>query len=338
MKSSRLLLSLSVMSALGLAACGSANGSSAAACPGFEGKTITFVVPYSAGGGFDIQARLLAPELEDALGATIVVENHPGAGGLLALNELVTARPDGRTIAITNGTGTFGAYLGGADGVQFDPRSFGFLASAETTPNVITTSAQSEYPTFDDLLASPGATFASVGPGASDYLNVAVLNAVYDLGAEAVAGYEGTSETVAATSKGETDAMSSNLDSLESAVDDGSQNLVLVLGREKLADYPDVPLASDVGDLDEEKQGLLDAHIDLLDIARPIVTPPGVGDEQLDALRCSFDDVAQDQDFMDMAADQGLVGLTSGEEIVTRVEEFTSTVPDGYVDVLESAF
>src|SRR3954469_839578 len=71
----------------------------------FAGKTVRFVVGFGPGGGYDAYARMLAPYLSKNLGATVIVENRPGAGGLVALNGVYMAPPDGLTIMIVNGTG-----------------------------------------------------------------------------------------------------------------------------------------------------------------------------------------------------------------------------------------
>ena len=60
-----------------------------------KGETVRFYVGFSPGGGYDAYARMLAPHFEKATGATVVVENRPGGGGLTALNQLVRGKPDG---------------------------------------------------------------------------------------------------------------------------------------------------------------------------------------------------------------------------------------------------
>src|SRR5690349_18259055 len=71
----------------------------------YVGKTIRFIVGFGPGGGYDSYARMLAPYLAKYSGASVIVENRPGAGGVIALNGLYTAAPDGLSIMIVNGTG-----------------------------------------------------------------------------------------------------------------------------------------------------------------------------------------------------------------------------------------
>src|SRR5262245_60310353 len=71
----------------------------------YAGKTVRMIVGSGVGGGYDVFSRLIAPYLAKTLGTTVIVENQPGAGGLVALNRLAVAPPDGLQISLTNGTG-----------------------------------------------------------------------------------------------------------------------------------------------------------------------------------------------------------------------------------------
>ena len=76
----------------------------AAAQEKYPSKPIKIVVPYAPGGATDIVARILADQLRQALGQSIIVENKPGANGIVAINELVSSKPDGYTLMIGNVT------------------------------------------------------------------------------------------------------------------------------------------------------------------------------------------------------------------------------------------
>ena len=71
----------------------------------YAGKTVRMVVGSGTGGGYDIFSRMIAPYLAKELGTTVIVENQPGAGGLVALNRLYVAPPDGLQISLSNGSG-----------------------------------------------------------------------------------------------------------------------------------------------------------------------------------------------------------------------------------------
>src|ERR1700736_3050409 len=93
----------------------------------FNGKTVRLVVGYGPGGGYDAYARMIAPHLSKALGASVMVENQPGAGGLVALNRIYTAVPDGLTMMIVNGTGAALSQLTEQVGVRYDLGQLGYL-------------------------------------------------------------------------------------------------------------------------------------------------------------------------------------------------------------------
>src|ERR1700750_3130412 len=79
----------------------------------YAGKTVRMIVGSGVGGGYDVFSRLIAPYLSKTLGTTVIVENVPGAGGLLALNKLYVAPADGLQISLTNGTSAAFAQLTG---------------------------------------------------------------------------------------------------------------------------------------------------------------------------------------------------------------------------------
>jgi len=86
----------------------------------YAGKTVRMVVGTGVGGGYDVFSRLIAPYLAKTLGTTVVVENQPGAGGLLALNKLYVAPPDGLQISLSQGMMAAVAQLMGDQAVRFD--------------------------------------------------------------------------------------------------------------------------------------------------------------------------------------------------------------------------
>src|SRR6202163_2201403 len=124
----------SLLCALALAACAPAARAQDAERAYFGGKTVRMVVGYGPGGGYDAYARMVAPHLSKVLGASVVVENQPGAGGLVALNRIATAAPEGLTIMIVNGTGAALSQLTEQAGVRFDLGQFGYLGTVSASP------------------------------------------------------------------------------------------------------------------------------------------------------------------------------------------------------------
>ena len=101
----------------------------------FKGKTVHLIVGFSAGGGYDVYARLVAPFIAKALGAgNVIVENQPGAGGLTSINRMIVQPTDGLNIILINGTGAALAQLTDAPGARFDLAELGQLGTVSASP------------------------------------------------------------------------------------------------------------------------------------------------------------------------------------------------------------
>src|SRR6478609_66792 len=116
-----------VAAALIVALCG------AAAAQDYPSRPITLVVPYAAGGGNDVMARIVAEKMSKSLGQQIVIENKGGAGGSIATRQVAKASPDGYTLAL-GGTGTLAINPTLYPNVGYDPRKdfapIGLIASS----------------------------------------------------------------------------------------------------------------------------------------------------------------------------------------------------------------
>ncbi|MCK6403917.1 MAG: tripartite tricarboxylate transporter substrate binding protein [Sphaerotilus natans subsp. sulfidivorans] len=137
--------------ALGLAALGCALSAPAAlAQSGFPAKPITFVVPYPAGGANDMLGRLIGQKMGEALGATVIVDNKPGAGAMLGANAVAKAAPDGHTVLV-GGLATHAAspHLMKAD---YDPlKDFEAVGLLGQAPIIVITSNESPYRSLKDV-------------------------------------------------------------------------------------------------------------------------------------------------------------------------------------------
>ncbi len=137
----------------------------------FKGRVVKLVVGSGTGGGFDGYARMIAPYIAKALGANVVVENQPGAGGITALDNLTVAPPDGLTIMFANGSAAALAQLVGQPGVRYDIGKFGQLGTVIASPVIWLVSPHSSIVTPKEATAAgTQITWASSGPidGLSD--------------------------------------------------------------------------------------------------------------------------------------------------------------------------
>src|SRR3954469_9118721 len=102
----------------------------------YAGKTVRMIVGSGVGGGYDVFSRLLPPVLGKTLGTTVIVDNVPGAGGLVALNKLYIAPPDGLQISLVQGTMAGIAQLTGDQAARFDLTKFSYLATVGAPPGL----------------------------------------------------------------------------------------------------------------------------------------------------------------------------------------------------------
>jgi tripartite-type tricarboxylate transporter receptor subunit TctC len=338
-------MSLGCASALLLVACGSSGGDPAAgpassaaggSCEGLEGKRVTLVVPFSPGGGYDTYARMVAPTYADKLGAQVIVQNQPGAGGLLALNKLLTAKPDGTTIAIMNGIGAGGAAIAEAEGVSFQLEQLSYIGRLAGDAQLIVAKAGGKYGSWDDVKAAQGFRFGSTGPGASDHVTPALLISVFGLDARLVSGFDGSSEVELALQQGNVDGMSGQVDSRQAAIASGDQQPLLTFDTERPEIAAQTPTILELS-LDERQRRLVDAHLKLLTLGRPLVGPPDMEPAALACLRTALDQAVQDPGLLAETKKQKRpLNYLPGDELDKAVDELLKAPPD-YVAVLKKA-
>ena len=169
-------------------------------------KTITFIIPYKPGGGFDTYVRALAPILEKRLGVTVVPKNIPGAGGRKGATHLYKSKPDGYRISIMNLPGKAIAAIQGKKGVGYDIRKFTWLGQIASDSYVIAVAGKSKIKSIADLkkLGRVIKT-AGTGKGATSYVVSQIAANILGLKVKLVTGYKGSSGMSIAVIRGDTD-------------------------------------------------------------------------------------------------------------------------------------
>lgn len=340
---SRILFALLGAVALVATGCDSAGTSTEAAgggggdCSVFEGETVKLVVPYSPGGGYDAYARMVAPHLAEELGAKVVIENQDGAGGLLAINNLMAAKPDGTRLAIMNGVGVAGGALADAEGVRFDLEDLSMIGRVAEQKPVFVVGGGTDYQKVADVQAGKGFRFASTGPGAADFVNAQMLMRILGIDGRVVTGFEGSDESELAVVRGDVDGQTGDLDSRIDAIEAGDQRPLLVIDAKRAKELPDVPALPEL-DLSEQEQALSESLIDLSAFGRPIVGPPGLPEDRLSCLRQALQRTVESPKLL-AEADKQERPLTwlSGTELDERVRrladapaEFRRSLADAY--------
>jgi tripartite-type tricarboxylate transporter receptor subunit TctC len=146
----------------------------AASAQSFPAKPVRIFVPYAAGGGVDVLARTLGDVVSKQWGQSVVIENRPGAGGLIASQALATSPPDGYTLIVVASGHATNAFL--YPKIPYDTfKDFSPISLLASSPNVLLVRADSPFKTLGDMIAAakakPGSlSFAHAGTGTSTHL------------------------------------------------------------------------------------------------------------------------------------------------------------------------
>jgi tripartite-type tricarboxylate transporter receptor subunit TctC len=289
----------------------------------FKGKSITIMIGYGAGGSDDLWARLLGRHMNRFMpgGPTVVPQNVPGAGSLVAANQAFkTAPKDGTVMALINRGVPFEPLLGNK-AAQFDPRQFNYIGSPDRDTIVAYVRTDGPVQKLSEL-RSQELIVAATGSGADSLTYPIILRDLFHLKLRIVQGYPGSRDMNLAVERGEAQGTFISYDTAlrEPGLKDGTRRL-LVQGR--LTPDPRIKDVPGLNDLDLTPAERKAAEFFLLraDMGRPFVAPPGVPADRLAALRKAFRDTLLDAATQDDAVRQGLnVSLISPDELMKTLD------------------
>lgn len=304
------------------------------------GRTIQLVIPFDPGGGYDSYARQLAPALGKELGATVIVVNKPGAGGVLATNQVSAAKPDGTTLVLFNTPGHLGSALAGSPGVQYDPGAFSYIGQLNSEPDVVLTVTDGAFGTWADVMAKTGTPpirFAATGPGSNEYIDGVVLHSLLGLDSKVITGYSTSNEAYLGVLSKIVDLHSRSYSSQQSALRSGDAKALLTIGsRDGLKLLDDTPTLLDI--VPADKQDLARSHTKLISSGRTIAAPPEMRPEMLELLRSAFQKVVTDPGYAAAAqAARRPIVFASGQQVADSVADIMHS-PPAYVELLKQAY
>ena len=192
--------------------------------PFYQGKTITIVVGYKPGGGYDAIARFLSRHLPKYIPGkpTVIVQNMPGAGSMIAANHLYgVAAPDGLTIGSFNPNMSI-AQLIKVEGVKFDLTKFAWVGSAAQESTILVIRSDLPYTNFEALRrATQPIVVGTSGPGSSSYDFPLLLKEFLGMNFKIVAGYSSSADIALALERKEVDAWAVSFGGSRSLIDRG---------------------------------------------------------------------------------------------------------------------
>ena len=240
--------------------------------PAFPNRAVKIVVPFGAGGVADLTARTVAQRLTETLGQSVVVENRPGAGGVVAATTVARAEPDGHTLLlISNGTAVSAGLF---KSLPFDPvKDFAPISLFATFDIAIVTAAESKFQNLADLLAwaraNPGKlNIGSINIGSTQHLAAELFKTTAGLQAEVIP-FNGTPAVITALRGGQIDVAVEILGPVLPQIRSQALRALAVTSERRTASLPEVPTAAEAG-----LKGLLASSWNGL--AAPAKTPPEV--------------------------------------------------------------
>lgn len=309
----------------------------------YDGRTVTLLIGYSAGGGYDGYARTLARHMGKHIPGNpeIVPRNQPGAGSMVAMNQLANTSAQDGSVFGTVGRGMAFEPLFGNAQAQFDPADMNWLGSINNETSICVSWQDTGVDHWTDL-RDQEVTVGGTGAGADTDLFPRVMRDLLGLQFNVVSGYPGGNDVLLAMERGEVGgrcgwSWSSARSNRPSWFEEGGEaNLLFQMSLEKHPDLPDVPLVTEFAETEFQDQ-VLNLLFARQVMGRPYVLPPNVPEDRVRALRQAFMATMEDPEFIQDAQNQSLgISPVDGEriqQIITDARDYPDDVISAIADV-----
>ena len=247
-------------------------GFNLASAQNYPNRTVKMIVPLTTGSGADIAGRVVAKSLTETWKQSVIIENRPGAGGLIGTGVVVNADPDGYTLLVQSAS--YAANPAIYKKLPYDPiKSLVDVAILGQTPYVMITASDSPYQSIRDLVIAAKAkpdeiTFASAGVGSSTHLAAEYFNQMMGIKLIHVP-YKGSPEAIQDTMSGRTAFYMAPLDTAIGQLKGGKVRALGVTSKARNPAVPEIPSIAE--------QGYANFEIGLwFGVWAPAATPPAI--------------------------------------------------------------
>jgi tripartite-type tricarboxylate transporter receptor subunit TctC len=303
----------------------------------YRGNTIKLYVSASAGGTYDLAARIFIKHFSGHMPGrpTVIVVNMPGTIG--TPNWLYgVAEKDGTILGMPNQSMPMNRVTVPAN-IRYDAAKFNWIGNLEGATGIIFTYHTSSAKTFRDALARE-VVMGVPSRTSTAYQLLAMSNRLLNTKFRIIAGYE--RNRVVAMESGELEGTASNIENLAglapSWLPNNLINVLAVHAPKRIARAPDAPTLLELTD-DPERRQVLEFTMLQSATARAIVAPPGLPTERVQALRHAFDETVKDPNYVaDVEKARLEVDPTSGEATQQAVARLIATKPEVIARVLEA--
>ncbi len=285
---------------IGVLAVGTAAALAPPAAAQFPTGPIEFVIPFGAGGGADIEGRLLAKEMSNALGVPLTPVNRTGGGGAIAYTHTKNAKPDGYTIVWNSTSILTTTNLGNTD---YDYNALDHIGRVEFQPQPFVVRADAPWATFKDFVAACQANpdkYKIANSGTGSATHTAAIQLMNAIGCKVIHLPKGIKGRNTSVLNGEADAMIAPLTGAVNLTKAGKLRILAMPTDGRNPVFPDVPTAKELG---------YDA---VLDLFRGLSVPKGTPDAVKAKLADAMTAAAKSEAFMALAATKGFTVAPMG--------------------------
>jgi tripartite-type tricarboxylate transporter receptor subunit TctC len=292
----------------------------------FKGKTIIVLVGYSAGGGYDQYARLIARHLGRHIAGNpnIIVQNMPGAASLTAVRYLDLSAPkDGTAIALFD-PGLILESIASPDAVKMNFTNDQWLGALLRDVRVCYASVASGVRTWDEMMNRREFLIGNTAKGSNAYVNGAILRKVFQAPLRQISGYPGSNEQRLAVERGEVEGNCGSWSAIpQDWIINHRINVLVRFSPKRPPDMPaSVPYVADLAKTKEQRDLLLVLN-GPSEVGRPLVVAKEVSPERVAMLRSAVEAMLRDQSFLNEAQKQNLpldpVTGTEAEQIIKSI-------------------
>lgn len=295
-----------------------------------DAKQIRMVIGFGPGGGYDRWGRNVARFIGKHLpgNPSVVPQNMPGAGSIVALNWLASVAPrDGSVIAIVARDAPL-APLAGMAQARFDPLKLTWIGTPTTETNVCVVHKSAPAHTIAELRRTQ-VLMGDTGPGTGTHTYPIVLRELLGFQFKLIAGYPASTDVFIAMERGEAHGICESLDSLITRkptwIRDKTVTVLFQAGDRIDPKIPDVPSVYEFATTEQQKKALRFLYAGQ-GIGRPFVAPPGLAGDIARTLREAFNKTMQDAEFIADAQKQQLeLSPRTGEELLALAQEIYAT-------------
>ena len=285
-------------------------GASAQA-PSLAGKTVTVIIGFGPGGGYDLWGRVVARHIGKHLpgNPTVIAQNMPGAGSFNAANHIYSVAPkDGTAIALITGDAALGP-ITGASGARFDSTKLTWVGTPMTDTNILYVFNRPDMTvrTVQDLYEKE-TIVGTTGTGIGAYSYPKALNPLLGMKFKIISGFPSSSNVLLGMERGELDGFFASVDSTATLRPDWipeKKITVLFQGGAPSPILKDVPFVTDLAKTPEDRQAIEFLYAGQ-GLSRPFIAPPDMPADRVKMLQDGFMATMKDPEFVADATKQKL--------------------------------